>query len=72
MKLSIVFTFALLSSCSEITWRCEIDGDRMFSVGSDGTLGGATKGCTCNQIREFTLSRFGKIDESAMKSDFGC
>ena len=53
-------------------WMCKIDGNVMYSISSSGKLGGAQKGCSCSQIRNFELKQFGKVDEQALKSDFGC
>lgn len=44
----------------------------MYSISSSGKFGGAQKGCSCSQIRSFELKQFGKVDEQALKSDFGC
>jgi len=65
-------TIVLLSSCSNETWPCETRDKTMFSMSSSGELGGAGKGCSCEQIRAFELRTFGKVDEAALKSDFGC
>lgn len=64
---------ALVAGCVEReTWSCVIDGDVMYSMSSKGQLGGAQKGCTCDEIRQFELKVFGEVDEEALKRDFGC
>ena len=61
-----------LASCGGDDWRCVIDGKTMYSVSSSGKIGGAGKGCSCQQMRQFELQTFGSVDEEALRSDFGC
>ena len=44
----------------------------MYSQSASGEIGGAQKGCTCEQIRNHELYHFKSVDEEALKSDFGC
>jgi len=44
----------------------------MYSVNTKGELGGAQKGCSCDEIRAFEYDNWGEVDEDAMKEDFGC
>jgi len=44
----------------------------MYSISDSGKLGGAGKGCSCQQIRSFELRAFGSVDEAALRNDFGC
>ena len=44
----------------------------MFSMSEPGNIGSADKGCSCPEIRNFELSKFGKLDVEALKNDFGC
>lgn len=66
-----VISIAMLASCGE-EWTCQTKGKTMFSMSSSGKIGSADKGCTCNEIRSFELKEFGRVDEAALKSDFGC
>jgi len=68
---TIVISVVMLASCGE-EWTCQTKGKTMFSMSSSGKIGGAGKGCTCNEIRSFELKEFGRVDEAALKSDFGC
>jgi hypothetical protein len=70
----VCFLFLLvnvLAGCSE-KWSCQIQNRTMFSISESGELGGARKGCSCDQIRAFELKEFGRVDEQALKDDFGC
>ena len=60
-----------LSGCGE-TWSCQTKGKTMFSMSESGKIGAADKGCSCDQIRSFELKEFGRVDEQALKDDFGC
>ena len=64
-------TVLLIAGCGE-DWKCETNGKSMYSISSSGKLGGAAKGCSCDEIRSFELKQFGKVDEEALKRDFGC
>lgn len=69
----VIFLVGLIVGCGQSeTWSCVIDGDTMYSMSNKGNLGGAQKGCTCDEIRQFELKLFGEVDEEAMKRDFGC
>ena len=68
----ILFNLALLISCSQEEWYCRTNGDMMYSQSKSGEIGGAQKGCTCEQIRNHELYHFKSVDEEALKSDFGC
>jgi len=73
MKIFVYIAIAvMLSSCSNEEWNCKIDGKNMYSLSSSGKMGGAGKGCTCEQMRSFELTTFGSVDEAALASDFGC
>jgi hypothetical protein len=73
MKVVIIIVLAfVLSSCSDKEWYCKTQGQAMFSMSSSGEMGGASKGCSCSEIRAFELRTFGEVDEAALKSDFGC
>lgn len=61
----------MLSSCGE-DWTCQTKGKDMFSMSASGMIGSADKGCTCEEIRSFELREFSRVDEAALKSDFGC
>jgi hypothetical protein len=61
----------IISGCGE-EWVCQTKGKTMFSMSSSGKIGSADKGCTCNEIRNFELQQFGRVDEEALKNDFGC
>ena len=61
----------MLAACGE-DWTCQTQGKTMFSMSSSGKIGSADKGCTCKEIRSFELREFGRVDEAALKSDFGC
>lgn len=68
---TILFMTLILAACGD-KWTCTTSGTNMYSVNSSGEIGSASKGCSCEQIREFELRTFGKVDEQALKSDFGC
>lgn len=53
-------------------WTCQTLGETMFSRSSSGEVGAASKGCSCQEIKNFELKTFGEVDETALKSDFGC
>ena len=44
----------------------------MYSQSASGDIGGAQKGCSCEQIRNHEYKHFRSVDEQALKSDFGC
>ena len=44
----------------------------MYSQSASGEIGGAQKGCSCEQIRNNEYKYFRSVDEQALKSDFGC
>jgi hypothetical protein len=72
--MQIIFVTAItitLIGCGE-TWSCESNGKTMYSMSASGKIGSADKGCSCQEIRNFELQNFGKVDEQAMESDFGC
>jgi hypothetical protein len=71
IRIIIICVALSLASCGE-DWSCTVDGDTMYSVSETGNIGGAGKGCTCQEIRSFELRTFGEIDEGGIKSDFGC
>ena len=72
-RLYLVCLATLVSSCSnEEKWHCKIEGQTMYSVSESGQIGGAQKGCTCDQIRSFEKKSFGEVDNQALKNDFGC
>ena len=63
----------LLGACGGGEWTCRIDGEAMYSVNLEtGDLGGAQRGCSCEQIRSFEQQVFGEVDEEALRRDFGC
>ena len=62
----------MLTACSDSDWRCVVRGDAMFSMDSSGNIGGAGKGCSCDEMRRFERETFGYVDEDALRSDFGC
>ena len=70
-NVAILFAALLLVACGE-DWSCKVDGNSMYSISTSGKIGGAGKGCTCEQIRSFELRTFGRVDEDALKNDFGC
>jgi hypothetical protein len=67
----IVFTAILVSGCGE-NWSCVSSRDTMYSISDSGKLGSAEKGCTCEQISSFEKKKFGRVDEQALRADFGC
>ena len=71
-KLLFLLIILPLISCSQNEWRCITNGDAMYSQSASGELGGAQKGCSCEQIRNHEYKHFGSVDEQALKSDFGC
>ena len=68
---SILGAVLFLASCGE-DWSCKVDGKSLYSVSTSGKLGSADKGCSCQEIRAFEQRTFGEVDESALKSNFGC
>lgn len=72
IKILPILIIPLLLSCSQEEWHCITNGDAMYSQSSSGELGGAQKGCSCEQIRNHEYKHFGSVDEQALKSDFGC
>ena len=58
-------------SCSE-EWQCIIDGDIMYSKSNKGNLGGAEKGCSCNQIYQFEYKIWGEVNTYNLNKKFGC
>jgi hypothetical protein len=68
----IVITVLFISSCFQEDWRCVTRGQAMYSISDSGKLGGAGRGCSCQQIRSFELRTFGSVDEAALRNDFGC
>ena len=72
MRTFIIFlSLSVLFSCGE-TWTCHTNGKSMYSMSSSGEIGGAGKGCSCEEIRAFELKEFGRVDEKALEEDFGC
>ena len=69
MLVVLIFT---LYSCDNGSWSCRIEGDAMFSVSDSGELGGAGRGCSRDQMRDFEYRTFGSVDEEALRNDFGC
>ena len=69
--LSLIVISFTLSGCGE-KWSCQTKGDAMFSMSESGGIGSADKGCSCSEMRNFELNKFGKVDEEALKNDFGC
>ena len=69
---TILLSVVLLVSFSGEEWLCKVDGDSMYSISASGKIGGAGKGCTCEQIRSFERRTFGEVDEEALRRDFGC
>ena len=67
----IALIFALYA-CDSDTWSCRVEGDAMFSVSDSGALGGAGRGCSCDEMRDFEYRTFGSVDEEALRADFGC
>lgn len=67
----LIFLAPFLASCGD-EWSCQTKGDTIYSVNSSGEIGAANKGCSCDDIRAFELRKFGRVDEEALKSDFGC
>ena len=61
-----------LPGCSDSDWRCVVRGDAMFSMDGSGNIGGAGKGCSCDEMRRFERETFGYVDEDALRADFGC
>jgi len=72
MKKLLLLILPLLVSCSQEEWNCRTNGDTMYSQSANGEIGGAQKGCSCEQIRSHEYRYFGSVDEQALKSDFGC
>jgi hypothetical protein len=68
----LVLSSYVLISCSQEEWYCRTKGDMMYSESASGKLGGADKGCSCEQIRNHEYLYFRSVDEQALKSDFGC
>lgn len=72
---SVLVAF-MLTSCSsegpEDGWRCEVRGQSMFSMSSDGQLGAAEKGCTCSEMADFNRRTFGEADYESLNEDHGC
>ena len=71
-SLCTALTLFFLMSCAEGDWTCVEQGKNMYSVNSDGHMGSADKGCSCDEMREFERRHWGSVDEDALKSDFGC
>lgn len=69
--IAAVISIVMLAACGE-EWSCQTKGKTMFSMSSTGGIGSADKGCSGNEIRSFELKEFGRVDEAALKSDFGC
>ena len=73
MKLpALLGILIFLTACGGEDWRCVVDGKTMYSVSSSGKIGGAGKGCSCQQMRQFEQQTFGSVDEDALRRDFGC
>ena len=70
----LIFTSLLLVSCDDEKWTCTIheSGKIMYSVNTKGELGGAQKGCSCDEMQAFEYDNWGEVDEDALKADFGC
>lgn len=76
LKKTIKFSVAALliiltASCGE-SWTCQTKGKSMYSISASGKIGSADKGCSCDEIKSFELKTFGRVDEDALKKDFGC
>lgn len=69
---TLILTLMLLANCGGENWSCRVEGDSMFSISDSGQLGGAQRGCSCEQIRDFEFRTFGSVDYDALRSDFGC
>jgi len=68
----LLIVMLTLISCSQEEWYCRTIGDKMYSQSASGEIGGAHKGCSCEQIRNHEYLLFRSVDEQALKSDFGC
>ena len=68
----VLLLIPFLLSCSQDEWHCRTNGDMMYSQNANGEIGGAQKGCSCEEIRNHELHHFKSVDEQALKSDFGC
>jgi len=71
MKKLLLLILPLLFSCSQEEWYCRTNanGDMMYSQSASGEIGGAQKGCSCEQIRNNEYKYFRSVDEQALKSD---
>ena len=68
---SFIVVILTLSGCGE-EWTCKVNNQVMYSISDSGELGGADKGCSCSEIRNFNLKVFGTVNDEKLKSDFGC
>ena len=68
----VLLLIPFLLSCSQEEWQCRTNGDMMYSQNANGEIGGAQKGCSCEEIRNHELYHFKSVDEQSLKSDFGC
>jgi len=72
MLLLVIISIMLLISCADEEWACHTSGQSMYSLSSSGELGSASKACSCSEMRSFELRVFGRVDEEALRDDFGC
>ena len=74
--IACVFVAAMLTGCSsegpQEGWRCEVRGQTMFSMSTDGQLGAAEKGCTCSEMADFNQKTFGDPDYETLNKEHGC
>ncbi len=71
-KILPIILVVVLSGCSSENWRCVTENEAMYSLNDTGELGSADKGCSCAEIRDWEMKVFGKVDERALREDFGC
>ena len=71
-RILILLASLFLVGCSDDSWYCVEDGERMYSRSTTGEWGGAKRGCSCSEIRSFEKRIFGEVDEAALRRDFGC
>jgi hypothetical protein len=71
-RILVLLASLFLVGCSDDSWYCVEDGERMYSRSTTGEWGGAKRGCSCSEIRSFEKRIFGEVDEAALKRDFGC
>tara|TARA_E500000331_G_scaffold292244_1_gene289042 strand:+ start:296 stop:553 length:258 start_codon:yes stop_codon:yes gene_type:complete len=72
-RMFLILFVSTISACgNDETWLCRVEGNTMYSISSSGNLGAANKACSCSEIRAFELKTFGRVDEAALRNDFGC